>query len=44
MAGYECEKSAKRKNRQDKVQPAVDVEAAISVDDVASLRCMADHF
>ena len=44
MAGHGCKKSAKRENRQDKVQPAFDVETAVSVNDVASLRCMADYF
>ncbi len=44
MAGHECEKNAKREDRQDKVQHAFDVETAVSVNDVASLRCMADHF
>lgn len=44
VAGHECEKSAKRKSDETKVQYAAYVQTAVSVVDVASVCHLADYF
>lgn len=44
MSRHECKKISKRDKGQAEVQRAAYVEAAVSVVDVGSVRCLADRF
>ena len=44
MCGYECEEDSEGENEKTEIQRPVNVETAISIDDVGSLPDLADCF